>query len=94
MGWELSVEGVLKNDEDYEKMVTIARYCQDLGVDIPNEVLEYFDGEPADDTGYKRTVRLPDEALFKKEDVGWWYVDIVLDKLPDNIDAIRVRAEN
>lgn len=51
MGMSSSVCGVVPADEKFNKMKDIWNMCESTGVAIPDEVVDFFDGERPDDAG-------------------------------------------
>lgn len=53
MSMSTNVVGFRPPDAKWEKMKAIYDACETAGVSIPDEVDEYFNGEPPDDAGVK-----------------------------------------
>lgn len=88
MSVTLSVEGFKPRDAKFAKMKKIHDACTEAGVDIPEEVEEYFgDGSPSD-PGI--LVQLVDTKCCKELEVesedGY---EIDLSKLPADVKFIR-----
>ncbi len=51
MGMYSYVYGIKPADEKFKKMLDIYKLCQESDVEIPDEVDDFFDGEPPDEKG-------------------------------------------
>ncbi len=87
-----SIKGVRDLDGKFAEMARIKDLCEDAGVSIPEEVMEYFGGRYREATSYLR-------AKMEEVDISCavteshpdstdlWEVD--LKKLPSEVKAIR-----
>ena len=89
----LSVQAVKEPTEEYAAKVAVWRACEAAGVDIPDEILEYFDHEEPDPTGMTTYLggecftNHPCATIFQTED--YYGLEIDLSKLPDGVTRIR-----
>jgi hypothetical protein len=77
-----------KDNEQYQKMLRVAQTCTEAGVDLPDEVEDYFDGE------YEWNPEGPlemDADKFLKEhhaEMQEGY-EIKVSDIPEGVDVIR-----
>lgn len=75
-------------DEKWKKMKAVWESCEQAGIDIPDDVYDYFDGEaPGDKPGME--VELGESCQEWSDDYRGGY-EINVDKLPDGVKYIRV----
>lgn len=93
MSRSLIVQGIRVKDEKWEKMHQIYQHCQDLNIEIPDEVETYFGDEDEPDY-FGVVVTIPNEAIVMlPEDLEDYirynseYIDI--SKLPKDIRYIK-----
>jgi hypothetical protein len=91
MGMSTSVYGIIPADEKFRKMKAIYDLCEEQGIDIPDEVEDFFDGERPDENGVKiyltRHEAVKEYSNSEYAEEGY---NIQLDKLPKDIKIIRV----
>ena len=78
------VKGIKPPDEKWEKMKAIWDACEKADIEIPEEVEEFFDGEPPDDKGV--VVEIPKHEYTDDSRQGF---EIYLSELPKDIQIIR-----
>lgn len=83
------IKGIKAPNEKWRKMKQVYDACIGVGVEIPNEVSEFFNGDPPDDSGV--IIDLDDHESVMKWDDGdmreGFQVEIA--KLPKNLTHIR-----
>ena len=84
MGMSTWVKGIKPPDEKWEKMKAIWDACEKADIEIPEEVEEFFDGEPPDDKGV--VVEIPKHEYTDDSRQGF---EIYLNELPKDIQIIR-----
>lgn len=87
MGMSTHVVGYVPRDEKWNKYEKIYRACDEAGIDIPDEVLDYFDDEPPYDKPGKEVDIDSAVADFNDEYRSGYSID--LSKLPDNVTILR-----
>lgn len=90
MGISLNVHGIIPKDKKYESYESIYKKCNELNIECPDAVLEFFDeiGFPNADDTERRT---PEGYLINlNEYYSISYVLIDLDKIDKNIKFIKV----
>ena len=83
--------GFRPKDEKWKKMKAAWDACMDAGVDPPDDIYRFFDGEPPDLQGIK--VDLGDHVCCTKYSADMtdgFEIDIF--KLPENITLLRFTA--
>lgn len=86
MGMSSHVVGIAEPDESWRKMKAAYDACLNARVEVPDEVLEFFGGEPPDDAGMEVSVQ--DSVIgFSSEYRQGFTVD--LKRLPPRIRFIR-----
>ena len=63
MGMSTRIEGFTPPDEKFQKMLKAYDACEEAGIDVPEEVDRFFNGEPPDRTGVR--VNLLRDKTFK-----------------------------
>lgn len=86
MSMNTYVQGGKPADEEYKKMAKVWDACDLAGIDIPDEVYDFFDGEKPDGkTMWVDIKEFVTEESFDGEEV--WTVDV--SKLPKDIKLIQ-----
>lgn len=80
----MHVEGIKQPGDKWKRMKKVYDVCKATGVQVPKEVLEYFDYEEPDDKGV--TVRIKPEE-YKREMIEGF--DVHLNKIPKDVEVIR-----
>lgn len=88
MGMSTSIVGIMPADEKFLKMKAIWELCEETGVDIPDEVDDFFEGEPPSDKGVKVYLGGHDSVSEFRNDYSDGF-DVEIAKLPKNIKFIR-----
>jgi len=88
MGMSTYVVGYIKADDTWNKMKQIWDSCTDANVEIPDEVLEFFDHEPPGNLP-GREVDISEAVTEYKDDMKDGY-DVEIYKLPPSIHVVRV----
>lgn len=78
------VVGVVLPDAEYKKMLAVWKACEKAGVEVPQRVEEYFEGEEPDGKGL--TVEIPHEEYNAEMQNGF---EVELSKLDPKIKKIR-----
>ena len=86
MGVSYHVEGIRPPDEKYKKMAAAWKACDAVGIEPPEDVLDFFDGEEPDGKGLKVDISV---AVTECGPEGMDYYDVDLSKLPKNITIVR-----
>ena len=84
------VQGIKPPDEKFEAMRGIWNSCVAMSIDPPDEVQDFFSGEPPPSDGDE--VDLRDHGCVSKysDDMKTGFtVDVDLDMLPDDIKTLR-----
>ncbi len=87
MSVSIYVSGITPPDDEYQKMKAIWDSCTAGGIEVPEQVSEYFDWKNPDPKGIARDV---DEATTRVSDEYSYGYDIEISKLNPNIRFIRV----
>jgi hypothetical protein len=86
MSVDTVIKGLIPVDEKYKKMLSVYRQCEELDIEVPDEVATFFDDREPDDDGMQVDI---DSAMTGDIDhEGGVIID--LDKLPPNIRKIKV----
>jgi len=84
MSMSTHVYGIRPTDEKWEKMKAIYDSCEKADIEIPDEVIEFFDeGEP-DEKGIE--VEIPHEDWSNEDCSG---LEVKVADIPKNITIIR-----
>lgn len=87
MGMVTSITGYREPDERHKKMCKIYNLCRESGVEIPDEVDDYFDGGIPDETGIEISL-----SKYVKKVQQYDYEEgfqIKLSEIPEKITHIR-----
>lgn len=85
MGMDVYVRGVIEPNEGYKKMYAVYEACKDAGVNVPDEVLEYFGDDTPTPSGMR--VKIPTKRLPGEYDNA---IEIDLKSLRSDISKIHV----
>lgn len=88
MSTDLYFNGIKPPDNKWKQMKKIYDSCQDAGVTVPEEVQEFFEDEPPDESGV--VVSLPSDTYTEWRTECYWGYEIDLTKLDKNIKLLRV----
>ena len=87
----ISICGLKKHDEKYEKMLKVLKVCLENDITPPDEVMEYFEGDyPDSESGNEIEVYIPYERIDFESRPGCC-LDIKVEDIPDNV--FKIRAE-
>lgn len=86
MGASMHICGFRPPDGQWKAMKEVWDACERAGVDPPDEVFNFFNGEEPDDAGVEVELE-PYSHEFTRE--GCWGYEVHLDELPDNIKIVR-----
>lgn len=90
MGMNTYVEGIKPADEKFKKMLDIYNACDVAGVQIPEEVNRFFNGETPDEAGVKEYLSVSKtpylSEYFADMQEG---IEVRVDEIPDDIKIIR-----
>lgn len=94
MSMHTHVIGFKAPDAKWKKMKKIYDSCTDAGIDVPEEVLKFFNYEPPDDAGVE--VELEESTCIKKwrTDGEDGFVIDVKKLLTEHADVTHVRVYN
>lgn len=81
-----SVIGFAPPDEKWKKMKAIYDSCEAAGIDVPDEVDEFFDGETPDPAGVSVDLDSLLEDWSTESQQGY---QIEIAKLPKNVKILR-----
>ncbi len=89
MSMSYSVTGIKPADEKFNKMLSIYKQCQELNVEIPDEVLEYFDHDSPCNDGVIVEIKHSEQS----DEYQYHYV-VNLDDVPSDVKTIRFTMSN
>lgn len=84
MGMSTNVVGIIPADEMYDDMKKIWDLCEELKATIPQEVIDFFDGEKPDGKGVIVDIEKQD---YSNEYSSGYEID--LSKIPEHVKIIR-----
>lgn len=86
MGMSTHVKGFRPPDDTWVQMKAIWDACESAGVEVPQKVCDFFNGETPDDTGMEIDI---DVASSEWRDEYREGIEIDLSKLPKGLKVIR-----
>ena len=86
MGMSTNVIGFREPDETWRKMKEVYDACKIANVDIPNEVDNFFNGEPPSDVGVEVDIDIICEPYAPHEVAEGFKIEIA--RIPDNVTHI------
>lgn len=87
MGMSTHVIGFRPPDDKWKKMKHIYDACMEGGIDVPDEVDNFFNGEPPDDQGVEVDL---DDCLTEYDDKDYRAgYELDVKKLPKDVTIIR-----
>jgi hypothetical protein len=89
MSMSTYVRGFRPADEKWKKMKKIWYACQEAGVDVPDEVDDFFDGDKPDEAGVEIKLNSKTGCKEWSDGNGRDGIEITLDNLPKNVTVIR-----
>lgn len=84
MGMSAHVIGFKPPDEKFKKMKAIWDQCNELDIEIPDEVYDYFNGEEPDEAGVEVNIKTTDWSDENRQ--GY---EINVDDIPNGVKTIR-----
>jgi hypothetical protein len=90
MGMSMYVAAIKPADAKWKKMKAVWDSCEAAGLDIPEEVVEFFDGETPEEKGVKIYLNVNTHACISEynADMREGY-DVDLEKLPKDTKILR-----
>lgn len=88
MGMSTHIQGIGKPDAKHKKMFDAYEACKAAGIDVPDEVNEYFDWDTPNEMGRTIELRRGDSVTEYKAEMRDGY-DVEIAKLPKDITHIR-----
>lgn len=92
MSMDLHVYGYREPDEEWHKMQAAWDACVRAGVKVPDEVLDYFEGEAPDFFNESLKVELPGLSVREHNDVGEFGYTVYLSHVPKGVKVLRFIA--
>lgn len=90
MGMSTYVVGIKPADEKFKKMKSIYDLCEEQGIDIPDEVEDFFDGERPDEKGVTIYLSETDGVYeYRNGEYAQEGYEVQIDKLPKDIKILR-----
>lgn len=86
MGMSTYVYGIRPPDETWKKMKAVWDACNDAGVDLPQDVRDFFAGDDPHDDGVKVDI---DAAEHWDEQGDAIEYEIMVDEIPEGVKSIR-----
>lgn len=83
MGMDFSVAGIVPPDDTWLKMKTIYDLCKSTNIKIPNEVLDFFGGEP---DGKGQLISIKNKEWNGECGYG---VEILVSDIPKSVKYVR-----
>ena len=81
------VHGLKPKTEEYEKKLLVYKICEELNINPPREIEDYFDGEVCEEG---IVTELPKEAIREYSDECCNdYIEVDLTKIPSDVTKIR-----
>lgn len=87
MGMSTHIEFFKPPDEKWQQMKAVWDACEKAGIDPPDEVDDFFDGEAPNDAGVKVDAE-EDEAVEELEEDGTSGFKVDITKLPKDVRFI------
>jgi hypothetical protein len=82
------VEGYKPADKKWQEMKAVWDTCEDAGINVPDAVWDYFNGEPPDEAGVLIKIGKMDCVVPYKADMHEGF-DVLVSKLPKDVTMIR-----
>ncbi len=89
MGMSMYVVGIKPPDAKWNKMKKIYDACQEADMDVPDAVMDYFDGEDPDDKGVLLDESRLGKAVSEYCVEGCSGFEVELSKLPKDVKILR-----
>ena len=84
MGMSTWVKGIRPPDDKWKKMKAIWDACDKADIDVPDEVDDFFEGEPPDEKGV--VVDIKEHRYSENSRAG---IEVYIDELPKDVKIIR-----
>ena len=88
MSMSTHILGFKPPDKRWKEMKAIWDSCEQAGVNIPKAVLDFFNGEPPDESGVKIEIEVGNYCRRYEDEMIEGF-EIEIDKLPKDIKMIR-----
>lgn len=89
MSMSTHVLGFRPPDEKFQQMKAVYDACQAAGVEVPDDVQNFFEYGPPDDAGVQLDLQRDSEAVHEWRDESCEGYEVDLRKLPQGIHIIR-----
>jgi len=89
MGMSSSVDGIVQADDKFNEMKAIWEMCENTNVAIPQEVVDFFDGERPDDAGVVVWINNNSQAVTEYNDDMQEGFEVDISKLDPKFKIIR-----
>lgn len=86
MSMNTYVIGIRPPDEKFRKMLDAYKACSDAGIEPPDEVLDFFEGETPDPKGVHLEITSAESKWAEDAAEG---IEVDLSKLPKDVSIIR-----
>lgn len=86
MGMSTFIKGFRPPDKEWEKMKKVWDSCTDAGLEVPEEVQEFFNWEAPDKAGVE--VEIPEHEYQDSENAAEG-IEIHVDEIPKGVKIIR-----
>jgi hypothetical protein len=86
MSTSTHVQGLVPHDDKWRMMKDVWFACEAADVDIPDDVIDFFDGQPPDENGQPIDIK---RGVVEYTRDGQQGFDVHLDQLPVNVKVIR-----
>lgn len=88
MSMSTHIVGFRKPDAQFKAMKAIYDSCKQVKVDIPDEVLEFFNYQEPDDSGVQINLEHDYSVMEYQDDMRSGF-EVFLEDLPKNLTSIR-----
>lgn len=89
MGASYHVEGFVPPDDKFNQMRAVWDACHTAGIDPPQDVEEFFDGEPPDLAGVSIYLKGLACCTEYNDETHSWGFEVDLSLVPKNVKVIR-----
>lgn len=87
MSMSAYIQGLKPKTEEYEKKLNIYKSCKELNISVPQEILDFFDGEVCEEG---IITEIPKEAIREyADDCCRDFFEVDLTNLPKDVTKIR-----
>lgn len=88
MGMSTNIEAIRPPDEKWKKMKAIFDSCKNANIDPPDEIWDFFNGEPPSDLGVVIEIENTDAVEKVSEDMRDGFI-VDLTELPKDVKYIK-----